>query len=179
MTWNENFENDSAAFLEGKVAMIVVPSYRLRELLRYNEEYSIGIDIGISKLPQVDGSGEDFNWSDYWGNMVASNRPNSTESWKFLNWITQPEQLKALSENVKNYNKYFGLVYPRKDMNSELIGDEYLRVYNEGALNAKSWYMIKGLEINAAIDTLLSSKTISQAQLDKLQEDINTLRGNK
>src|SRR5690606_206952 len=129
-TWDSTFNNESAAFLEKKVAMIAVPSFRLREIIRLNEENNLGIDIGIAQMPQVEGQEDSIlNWANYWGAMVTKNRPNSIEAWEFLTWITQPEQLQKLSENVRQEAGYFGTLYPRQDMQDLLKDDEYLKVY--------------------------------------------------
>lgn len=174
-TWNSTFNNDASAFLDKKAAMIIVPSYRYREILRFNEQYSLGLNIKVAKIPQLETNTQDFNGADYWGNMVANNRPNSTESWKFLNWITQPDQLKKVSENLAE-NNFFGLLYPRKDMNTELSSDQYLRVYNEEILNAKSWYMIKGLDIEEELKTLINASSTSAGQIETAQRNIIELR---
>lgn len=178
-TWNKAMNNESAAFLDGEVAMIVVPSYRLREILAFNDKYSLGLEIGIAPMPQVDGSTTEYNFGTYWGNMVASNRPNSTEAWKFLKWMTESTQLQTLSDNVKEHNKYFGTISPRKDMNTELVSDEYLRVYNEDVLIAQSWYMIKGLGVTDLFNELIDQTSTSASQIETTQKDIIKLQSNQ
>jgi ABC-type glycerol-3-phosphate transport system substrate-binding protein len=178
-TWSNSFNNESAAFLDGKVAMIIVPSYRYREILRFNQQYNIGLNIGVSEIPQVDGSAQKFNWADYWGNMVALDRPNSSESWKFLHWITQPEQLRKLNDNVNNVSGYFGILYPRSDMAQELAGDTYLRVFNSSLVDARSWYMVKGRDVEEELKTLINQNSINQSTIDRAQENISRLISNK
>lgn len=179
-TWNATFTNEASSFLEGKTAMIAAPSYRYRDILYFNELYEIGIDIGVSQMPQIDGQSEELlNWADYWGNMVALNRPNSTEAWEFLRWITQPEQLRKINENVKTQNQYFGILYPRKDMSTELQNDEFLQVYNESIPFAKSWYMVKGLEVEAEFNKLIDASGTSQSQIAQTENAIQLLISNK
>lgn len=172
-TWSTTIaSNDSSAFLDGEVAMIIVPSYRLREILRFNENNNIGLDIGVAPLPKIDSGDPDVNFANYWGNMVALNRPNGDESWRLLEWITQPEQLRKISEGVKDYYSYFGIIYPRSDMEEDLAGDEYLRVFNNSARNTRSWYMIKGLEVKGILDLIISGSSISQSVLESAEDDI-------
>ncbi len=182
-SWNTSLENDAASFLDKKAAMIIGTSWRYRDLLYFNDTYDIGIDMAIAQIPQLQGQSESLiNWADYWGNMVALSRPtaNTTEAWKFLRWLTQPEQLKKLSDNEKNSNKYFGILYPRKDMATELQSDQYLKTFNESLPFAKTWYQVKGIEVRnrmkEAIDGGASQGTLTSAQ-DDVQQLINS-KGN-
>lgn len=177
-TWTTSFTNDAASFLEGKTAMIAAPSYRYRDILYFNELYEIGMDIGVAQMPQID-EGQSLSWADYWGNMVALNRPNSQAAWEFLRWLTQPEQLRKLNDNIKAHNKYFGILYPRRDMSSELQNDEYLQVYNQMIPSARTWYMVKGLEIEAEFKKLINSGGTSQSQIAQIENAIQILINNK
>ncbi len=173
--WSTEQKNDSAEFLEGDLAMMFAPSWRYRDLLKLNDDHNLNLDIGVSEIPQLASQEKpNINWVDYWGNMVALNRPNSDISWDFLNWMTQPEQLKKLSENVKNQYGYFGILYPRIDMSTELQNDEYLKLYNSSLPNAESWYQVKGIEVKEIINELLS-KPSSQSGVAKAENDIQLL----
>ncbi len=181
-TWDDTLKNDAAAFLEGKLAMTIAPSYRLRDILKYNELYQTNIDIGIAPIPQLEGQTQPImNWGDYWGAMVALNRPNSTASWTFLQWITQPEQLKKLSENVKTKYQYFGLLYPRKDMAqaSEVTSDQILRVYNDSLPYLQTWPMVKGIEVRTEFLNLVSQNNINSGQVSQTENNIQQLISNK
>lgn len=172
-TWSTNIAaNDSSAFLDGEVAMIIAPSYRLREILRFNENNKLGLDIGVAPLPKIDSADVDLNFANYWGNMVALNRPNGDESWRLLEWITQPDQLRKINDGVKEYYSYFGIIYPRADMEEDLAGDEYLRVFNNSARNTRSWYMVKGLEIKDIFDEMINANSASQNIIERAESDI-------
>ena len=171
-TWSADFKNDSSEFLEQDVAMIVAPSWRLREILNLNKQFELGIDIGIAPLPQIEGQSKEFvNWADYWGNMVTLNRPNSSEAWRFLEWMSRPEQLKKLNANVERDQGFFGSLYPRSDMKSELAENTYLSVYNSALPYAETWYMVKGFEIRMLFKEVLT-KNLNASILANLEEDI-------
>jgi ABC-type glycerol-3-phosphate transport system substrate-binding protein len=178
-TWNDDFANDAAAFLEEKAAMIFATSYRYRDILKFNELYDINIDIGIAPIPQLEGSTLNVNWADYWGNMVALNRPNATAAWQFLRWLTQPEQLRKLHDAEKNRNEYFGTLFPRRDMAAELQTDPTLKVFNDALPNARSWYQVKGLQVEKEINDLLSEGTGTQSQIAATENAIQTLINQK
>ncbi len=172
-TWNSNLKNDSATFLDEDLAMMATTTYRLRDILKYNEGYSIGLNIGISGLPQLAGQGEPIiNFGDYWGNVVTLNRPNKDYAWAFVKWLNEPEQLKSISSNVKNKEGYFGLLYPRKDMSEENKADEYLKVFNESLPYIKSWYMVNGTKVQQSFTERLGSNTINSSAISSFEKDI-------
>jgi ABC-type glycerol-3-phosphate transport system substrate-binding protein len=178
-TWDNTFSNESAAFLEEKVAMIMVPSWRLREILRANENYDLGLNIGIASLPQVIGQESEINWADYWAAMVSNKSLYSVEAWNFLYWLTQPEQLEKLHENSASSLGFFGTLYPRSDMSDRLVDDEYLSVYNRSLQFAESWYMVKGRQIKELFAETISGSTVGTSQLERLEEDIKLLQVQK
>jgi len=156
-SWNTGFENDSLSFLESEVAMIAAPSWRYSDILFFNDTYNLGLDIGVAPLPYLD-AGNPVNWADYWGLMVSRNRPHAEESWEFINWLTEKEQLRALRIKDASDRGFFGFMYPRKDMANELSGDRYLSVYNASLDEARSWYMVDGLDVFREITALLDSE---------------------
>ncbi|RMD77131.1 extracellular solute-binding protein [Candidatus Dojkabacteria bacterium] len=180
-TWSSSLPKDTQLFVEGKLAMMIVSSYRLREIIKANEDFNLGLNIGVSQIPQLPGQSEPIhNWVDYWGNMVALNRPNSQSSWRFLEWLSQPEQYRKLSRNIKNYYGVFGILYPRLDMSDELKSDEYLKVFNESLRYAESWDMVKGLEVREEFDKLLNQALANQNNIAKTNNAIQlilTLKG--
>lgn len=180
-TWNKTMQNDSAAFLEGKAAMIASTSYRYRDILKYNKSYNIRLNIGVSQIPQITGQSQPIiNFADYWGAMVSDARGNSRAAWDFLKWLTQPEQLRKLSENIATETESFGILYPRKDMAQILQTDPDLAVFNESLPYAQSWYMVNGTKVRELFQTLLSAGgNASQAQITQLQSDVQTILTNK
>ncbi len=179
-TWNTNFKNDSSEFLEEDLAMLVAPSYRLRDILTYNEGYSIDINIGVSSLPQLTGQEQPIiNFGDYWSNVVTLNRPNREYSWAFLKWLNEPEQLKTLSSNIKNKYGYFGILYPRSDMSQELINDEYLKTYNDVLPYVLSSDLVNGTLVREAFIEAFGSGSISQSSITNYEEEIISIIANK
>jgi ABC-type glycerol-3-phosphate transport system substrate-binding protein len=179
-TWADALGVDTVSFLEGRTAMLYVPSWRLREILRINETFELGIDIGISSVPQVAGQEKEFyNWTEYWGLMVAKGRSYSRESWDFLFWLTQPEQLKKISANVKASQGYFGSLYPRSDMSNELANDEYLKIYNESLNFSDSWRMIKGQDVRIEFKEIIDLSSASESLVQTLQNSLASLRAIK
>jgi ABC-type glycerol-3-phosphate transport system substrate-binding protein len=168
-SWDASQKFDGIAFLEGKLAMMVTTSWRLNDILSFKDAYALNLNIGVAPMPQIAGQ-PDINWATYWGAMVANNRPNSAAAWKFLAWLTQPEQLRKLRESEVASRRFFGILYPRTDMQSEtdIRSDQYLQNFNSELPSATSWYMVNGLEVRKAFQDLIDSNgtqaNISQAQ---------------
>lgn len=180
-TWSASMQNDSAAFLESKVAMITATSYRYRDILKYNQSFNINLDIGVAPLPQVSAEAtEAINFADYWGAMVSNARGNATEAWAFLKWLTEREQLTKLSDGIKESTQSFGLLYPRRDMASLLETDPDLAVFNSSLPQAQSWYMVNGTEVREEFAaTINESNNLNPAQLTQLQTAVQGIIANK
>jgi len=180
VTWDSTLKTDAAAFLENKAAMIVATSYRYRDIKTTNEKFNLKVNIGISQIPQTSGQAQPvINWADYWGLMTSSIRPNSTVAWDFMKWLSQPDQLKKLSTSYASTNKTFGLLYPRKDMQQILQTDPDLSVFNASLPFARSWYMVKGIEVKGIFNTMLNTGTTDSTALAKAQNDVLAQMSNK
>lgn len=179
-SWDSTFESDALAFLQGKLAMMVAPSWRYNDILTFNDKYNLGLSIGVAPIPQLQGQTIPvINWATYWGNVVAQNRPNASASWKFLNWLSQPDQMRKLNSNLKLNRKFFGILYPRTDMQQELQTDQYLRVYNAALPTAQTWYMIKGQEVQEAFNKMLDQTSSNQSSISQLENEIQRIMANK
>lgn len=176
-SWAESLDTDAKLFLEGKLAMMVAPSWRYNDILTLNKAYNLNLRIGAAPIPQVQSGGTTIDWATYWGNMVAKDRPNSEAAWKFLNWISQPDQLKTLRANEKINRQFFTSLYPRIDMYQEQQSDQYLRYYNAALPTAQSWKTADGLLVRQRIEDLLDGQASSQAILSA-QQDITTIINN-
>ncbi len=179
-SWASGLSNDAAAFLQGDVAMIVAPSWRYHDILAFNKLYSLGLNIGVAPMPQLQGQATPvINWATYWGNMVALNRPNAEESWKFVKWLSEAEQLKKLRTAEKPKREFFDFLYPRSDMQQELQADTYLRVYNGALATAQSWYMVDGLAVRESFKKLILNSSTSLSTIAQTENEIDTIIKNK
>lgn len=153
-----NADNDALAFMKGKLAMLVAPSWRVNDFLDINSSQSLGLNIGVSKMPQISGSAE-INWGSYWANVVSSKRPNSVEAWKFIKWLTEPTQLRKLRTADAQKGRSFSFIYPRPDMRAEIEANagQYLQPYISAVSSATSWYMGDGVKLRAALAELIES----------------------
>lgn len=168
-SWNDEQKLDIASFLEGRLAMFIAPSWRLNDILIYNEKYNLGLDIGIAPVPQLSGT-DNITWGTYWGQTVSLASPNAIEAWNFVKYLAEPEQLKVLNETVKGNGRKVGVFYPRLSMSSEISDDEYLRVYSQAMPFAKSWYMKDGYLIEQEFNKYYTG----DVELSTLESTINS-----
>lgn len=168
-SWDENQKLDVAAFLEGRLAMFIAPSWRLNDILIYNDEYNLGLDIGIAPLPQLSGT-DTTHWGTYWGQTVAKGSPNSQMAWEFVKFISQAEQLRLLDQEVKGNGRKVGIFYPRLSMASEISNDPNLRVFVQAIPFAKSWFMYDGYVMEQEFNKFFGDRN---ADLKSLETTIN------
>lgn len=176
-TWDQDQKSDIVQFLEGKLAMYIAPTWRIINILNYNKQYNLNLNIGIAKVPQLAAKTE-MSWPMYWGQTVSKDCRYPAEAWKFIKYLTQAEQLKKLNDNIIANGRPIGIIYPRLSMTKLIENDPYIGVYATSLLNASDWNMYdkdlmktafskvvsEGLDIKKldnAIDSVLSVKNIS------------------
>ena len=180
-TWDDLQEFDTAAFLEGKLAMYAAPSWRLLDIIQFNDQYTLGIDFGTAQMPQLENlEDERIYWPTYWGQTVSRDSASPDVAWDFLNFITQPDRLRTFHSKAKE-NRAFGELYPRSDMSSELANEQYLAPYIESFPFAKSWKMVDGDGVKLIFDAMLDSSTNSSISENLLeaQDGVNQVIDNK
>lgn len=152
-TWSANLKVDIAAFLEKKLAMYAAPSWRLIDILNYNKQYNLGLNIGVAPMPQLGESS--VYWSNYWAQTVSKDSKNQSLAWEFLKFISQAEQLKIFDRTVKENGRPIGVLYPRKSMATLITSDpsanSNLGAYITAIQNSKTWNMVDGYQVELSL----------------------------
>lgn len=175
VSWSASMKLDIASFLEKKLAMFAAPSWRLIDIINYNQEYNLGLNFGVAPLPQL-GSLSDTEtkyWASYWGQTVSSDSRNSQIAWDFINFISQPEQLRLLDQTIKENGRPIGIIYPRQNMSGEVLSDqrstELLGPYVQAMSRAVTWSMKDGDIMKDEFRKVLSG----QATFEAAQQILN------
>jgi len=134
-TWEGYLPNDMSFFVQGKLAMMFGTSWRALEVLQRTEN----IDFGLAPLPRLTNNKEAY-LSSYWGTTVSNTTRSSKEAWKFVEYLSQPEQLRRLYQNASKV-RTFGEPYSRVSMNDELASNEYLSALAYMAPYMKAWQL--------------------------------------
>lgn len=132
-TWAEYLPNDVTYFVRGKLAMMFGTSWRALEILEKTED----IEFGLAPLPRLTNNEEAY-LSSYWGTTVSNTCKSSKEAWKFIEYLSQPEQLRRLYQNATKV-RAFGEPYSRVSMNAELAENKYTSALAYMAPYMKSW----------------------------------------
>ncbi len=171
-TWNETMDNSVAAFANGRVAMMIAPSWRAQEV----HEINPALRFKIAPIPQLPGNV--VTWASYWVEGVSAKTKYPEQAWKFLQYITGNTAVTTLYTEASK-TRLFGEPYARVELGSTLAGDPYASAYISQAKTAKSFplasrtfdngindKMIKYLEdaINAIAVGTAPSAALSTAQ---------------
>lgn len=132
--WDETLPNSTYAFAIEKVAMMFAPSWRAFEIKQINPN----IDFATYPVPQL--SDTKVNWASYWAEGVSRTSANQDTAWKFLKFLSSKANLEKMYTQASS-QRLFGEPYPRVDMASELLNDQYTGAIIKQAPTAASWYM--------------------------------------
>jgi multiple sugar transport system substrate-binding protein len=170
-TWDPKFKKDIAAFLEDNLAMYPATTWRLINVLQYNEYYNLNLDIGVAAMPQLTGGG-DYYWPTYWGLSVAQDTQYASEAWKFIKFLTKAESLQLYNDTVKANGRPIGIIYPRLSLATKNLEDTYLSPYATSLAKAQDWDMMDGWALKKEFDSIFST----HPELDAIQGAINKVR---
>lgn len=118
--WNESMPNSITAFIQEKVAMIIIPSWEILSIKAANPE----IQMKVVPVPSVPGA-PPVSLASYWVEGVSRYSKNQIEAWKFLKYLTEKETMTKLYE-IESKIRPFGEPYSRVDLAPILSQDEYL-----------------------------------------------------
>lgn len=134
--WNEKMPNNISAFIEGKVAMIIAPSWRILEIKAANTE----LEVKTTSLPLLSGN-QPLSLATYWVEGVSKASKNQLEAWKFLHFLVQKDTMTKLYQ-TQSQTRLFGEPYSRVDLRDSLTQNEYIGSVVEQALYMQSLPMI-------------------------------------
>ena len=167
--WSASLPDSIYAFAQGKVSMIFAPSWRVFDLQNLNP----GLDFAAAAVPQIPSLPREeetaVNWASFWAEAVNLDSEGSEEAWKFLEFLSQPENMRRLySEQAKL--REFGEPYSRKDLGNVLLTNDYLAPLMESAPTAASYIIAdrSGNDVYVeavaeTVDSVLQGKDIDKA----------------
>jgi multiple sugar transport system substrate-binding protein len=162
-SWDVNQKKDIAAFLENHLAVYAAPSWRLIDVINYNQKYSLQLKIGTAQMPQLSGT-DPVYYATYWGQTVSKDSSKAATAWDFIKFITQAEQLRLLNTTVTNNGRPIGILYPRASMASE-ITNPLLKPYVDSLAKAKIWNMNDGYTMKKDFDKFFTENSTDLTQL--------------
>lgn len=118
-TWSEAMPNSVTAFIQQKVAMIIVPSWELLTIRPANPDLKLKV-VPIPKPP----GGKQVSLATYWVEGVSKMSKNQLEAWKFVKYLTDKDTMTKMYE-TESANRIFGEPYSRVDLAPLLVQNEY------------------------------------------------------
>ncbi|MBP9815839.1 extracellular solute-binding protein [Candidatus Woesebacteria bacterium] len=134
--WSDKMPNNISAFIQGKVAMIIAPSWRILEIKAANAE----LEVKATSLPLLSGN-QPLSLATYWVEGVSKASKNQLEAWQFLNFLIQKDTMTKLYQ-TQSQTRLFGEPYSRVDLRESLAQNEYIGPVVEQALYMQSLPMI-------------------------------------
>jgi len=148
--WDEGMPNSTTAFIQEKVAMIIVPSWQILTIKAINPDIKIKV-VPVPKGPQ----GKQISIANYWVEGVSKYSKNQIEAWKFLKFLTEKEQMTKLYE-MQAKTRLFGEPYSRIDLGATLAQHEYLGAVITQANNFISLPIISKTQDNGLNDGIIA-----------------------
>jgi len=147
--WTEEMSNSTTAFIQEKVAIIIVPSWEVLTIKAANPD----IDIKVVPVPVVPGTPL-ISLATYWVEGVSRFSNNQLEAWKFLKFLTEKENMTKLYE-IQSKIKPFGEPYSRVDLAPLLAQDPYLGAVMKQANNLISLPIVSRTMDNGLNDEII------------------------
>jgi multiple sugar transport system substrate-binding protein len=147
--WTEDMTNSTTAFIQEKVAMIIVPSWEVLSIKSANPD----IDMKVVPVPVVPGTAL-ISIASYWVEGVSRFSNNQLEAWKFLRFLTEKENMTKLYE-IASKIRPFGEPYSRVDLAPILAQNPYLGAVIKEANNFSSLPLISRTYDNGLNDEII------------------------
>lgn len=127
--WNKELDNSLNLFSQNKLAMMFGYSYHLPII----KADSPKLNFAVAKLPQIENSGQEVNFANYWLETVSKKSKNINEAWDFVQFATKADQAKLYLDKAKRPTALRSMV-------DKQIEDQELSPFVSQVLTAKSWY---------------------------------------
>lgn len=137
--WTETMPESPIAFASEKTAMVFAKRWEILEILELNPTLNFGVTT-IPQVPKLDGTTTNNTWASFWVESVSndSSKDEQREAWKFLHWLSEPEQQKAMFDEFKKYYR-FGEIYSSVALRNDIINTPILGPFVEQALTSSTW----------------------------------------
>lgn len=131
--WSASMPESVLAFAGEKVSMVLIPTWRLYELLANMQDPAV---VGVAQVPQAL-QDTPVTWATYWTWVVPKSSPNPNESWDVIKYLTEAEQQTALFSEASKIRP-FGSIYSNVTLAQNLSTNGYLKAAIESAPYAKT-----------------------------------------
>ncbi len=132
-SWDVNLPSSTEMFASNQLGFYLAPSWRAHELRLRNPNLKFKV-VPVPQLP-----GRQVGWASFWGETVSINSPNTTESWKFIKFLTSKESERLFYTEAAKI-RLFGEPYSRVDLAAEVATDPIIGAFVNQGPYYKFWY---------------------------------------
>jgi len=164
--WDASMPEAVLAFAEGKTSMIIVPTWRLYELLE--SDLIDPTSVGVAAVPQAVQENP-VTWATYWTWVVPKSSPSPNESWDLIKFLVDEEQQASLFSEASKVRP-FGSIYSSSILSQNLTTNSYLRPAIETApyaktaeIAARSGNNRQYTALQQAVNDALAGKSVAEA----------------
>ncbi|NTU98558.1 extracellular solute-binding protein [Candidatus Falkowbacteria bacterium] len=185
-SWNKELDDSVNLFVNNQLAMMFGYSYQLPII----KAGAPKLNFAVTKLPQIENSGQAVNFANYWVETVSKKimtNPDNLKkggdyaklkrdsAWDFVQFITKEEQAKVYIEKTKRPTALRSLVEQQSQVPD-------LGVFVSQVLTSKSWYHGKGaVEAEGIFNDMIDQAVLSQDRIEdvisqssaKVQQTVN------
>ena len=159
-SWNNNLPSSVEMFVQGKLAFMLGYSYHLPTI----KSRAPKLNLGISTLPQIEGSDKSINFANYWVETVSKKSKHVNEAWDFVQFATK-------AENIRPYLSSTNKPSALRSVVGEQANDEKIGVFASQVLTSKTWY--KGKDFEAAekiIHDMIQSAVLNEEKIGEIMK---------
>jgi len=138
--WDGAQADSVTAFTTGRLAMMIAPASVANQIKKQNP----GLNFRVVKVPQLQRfspTDPELTYATFWMEGVSDKSNAKQQSWEFLKYLTQAENLEKLYQNSVNGRDLDPAMYPRQDMVEKLSTDRYFGETIKLAEDARFWYL--------------------------------------
>lgn len=183
--WDESFRNSSESFLNGQVAMTLVPSWRINDFLGRNRD----INIATSTVPQLPSTsqGDRQDWGSVWGEAVNLNSQYPDIAWSLLKFLGEEDSMKQLYanqtrfRNIPDQSLTFGAPYTRSNLLNTLSTHGYLSPLVLQAGSSNTWLALSfagNTKHTKILEDLINQSSKGTIREDDVADGLNTIIAN-
>lgn len=159
--WDPAFQNSGNAFASRNVSMILVPSWRVNDILTANP----GVELGVAPLPSAR-QDKPMNWPTYFVEAVPANAQNTNESWKLLKHMSSEESLRDIYSKQVSTRRLPSLP-ALKRLADTIDLDPILKTVSNNALNSQ-------VAIGSGVSFVMSDRSGNTACINEVRNSVSS-----
>lgn len=167
-SWNRGLPNDKTSFLSGNLATYFGFASELSDLRNKNAN----LNFDVAPLPQFSQTGERGGVKSLYGKMygfsLVKNSSKLDASYQVISVLTNNDNMKILANKMYNASIL-------RDIIAQGSTDQYITIFNQSALIAKTWLDVDAKQSNKIFGDLIQNIISGKKALDQAVKDAHDI----